>query len=159
MNVDLKLIKGSTRLALPDDDGYLFRIGVALYSFNSINSFLIEIITHLDPAASSIKLHELTSGKVLIQFREAVKKWTGVSISEPAIRVDKEFERLNVERTDFVHSYPITNGAHLQILHRRIEKLNKYFEVTSDFLDDFIRSTSEISDALYEIRSIAKPDL
>ncbi|MDR4532251.1 hypothetical protein [Glutamicibacter sp. PS] len=133
MSFDVSIIKQNTRVALPTDDGYLFRLGVALYAFNSINSFMIEITTHIDPDANRTELHELTSGKVLDRFRSAAKHWSGADISGPASRAASEFERLNTERSDFVHSYPITNKANEQILHRRIDAKKKYFEVTNSF--------------------------
>ncbi|MEA9598096.1 hypothetical protein ABFU50_12990 [Xanthomonas campestris pv. campestris] len=47
MNFDI--IREQTRLSLPADDFYLYRLGVALYGFASITSFMIEIICRLVP--------------------------------------------------------------------------------------------------------------
>ena len=52
-------IKRQTRLALPNDDSYLFRLGVALYGFNSINSFMTEIICHIDRNKNRTALSDL----------------------------------------------------------------------------------------------------
>ncbi len=49
MNFDI--IREQTRLSLPADDFYLYRLGVALYGFASITSFMIEIICRLVPRA------------------------------------------------------------------------------------------------------------
>lgn len=51
MTIDLntKAIRGLTRLALPADDGYIYRLGVALYGFASLSSFMSEVAHHLDP--------------------------------------------------------------------------------------------------------------
>lgn len=155
----VEAIRQNTRIALPADDAYLYRLGVALYGFASINSFMTEIITYLDPTADRTSLQGMMSGKVLDTFRGAVKKWSGADISEPANRAASEFERLNTERSDFVHSYPITSPTGAQILHRRVDAKNKYFEVTEAFLDDFIRRLTSVSDAFYEIRGIVRPDL
>lgn len=159
MSGDALAIKRNTRIALPEDNGYIFRLGVALYAFNSMSSFMTEIITYLDPGANRNELHMLTSGKVLDRFRSTVKRWSRDDISEPARRAATEFECLNTERSDFVHSYPITNASGEQILHRRVDEKGKYFEVTSAFLDDFTNRISTVSDALYEIRSIVRPEL
>lgn len=159
MSVDTVAIRKNTRVALPEDDNYLFRLGVALYAFNSVNSFMTEIITHLDSEVNRTELDMLTSGKVLDRFRSVVKHWSGEDISDPARRAAGEFERLNTERSDFVHSYPITNASNEQILHRRVDEKGKYFEVTSALLEDFTRRISTVSDALYEIRSIVRPEL
>ena len=69
------------------------------------------------------------------------------------------FERLNSERSDFVHSYPITNIENKQILHRRKDSKKKYFEVDNDFLNDFISRLEDVSDLLYRIRKEVKPEL
>ena len=159
MSGDHQAIRRNTRIALPAQDAYLFRLGVALYGFNSINSFMTEVITYLDPDASRIELLGLTSGKVLDRFRSAVKRSGTREISEPAARAAMEFERLNTERSDFVHSYPITNATSEQILHRRVDEKGKYFEVTSAFLDDFAQRLSLVAEALYEIRRIVRPEL
>lgn len=155
----VEAIRQNTRIALPADDAYLYRLGAALYGFASINSFMTEIITYLDPYADRTCLQGMMSGKVLDTFRGVVKKWTGADISEPANRAASEFERLNTERSDFVHSYPITSPSGVQILHRRVDAKNKYFEVTDGFLDDFTSRLTSVSDALYDIRRIVRPEL
>lgn len=159
MSLDTESIRGHTRVALPADDAYLFRLGVALYGFSYVNSFMCEIITYLDPNANRAELQNLTSGTVLDRFRYTAKRWTGASIEAPAAQAAREFERLNTERTDFVHAYPITNQGGEQILHRRVDDKGKYFEVTSDFLDDFLRRLTLVTDALYQIRRIVRPEL
>ncbi len=74
MKKGILLIKRQTRLALPKDNGYLFRLGVALYGFNSINSFMTEIICHIDKSQNRIQLSNLESGKILNIFRQTLKK-------------------------------------------------------------------------------------
>ena len=68
------------------------------------------------------------------------------------------FGELNEERTDFVHSYPITNWEMAQILHRRKDSKGKYFEVTSEFLDSFIGRLDKVSLNLYKIRDAVRID-
>lgn len=150
---DLVSIRSLTRLALPTDSTYLFRLGVALYGFASVNSFMCEIITYLDIEADRTSLAEKMSGQVLDKFRSAAKNWDGPSISSEATKAATEFERLNTERSDFVHAYPITGSRGEQILHRRKDDKGKYFEVTAAFLDDFIGRLTLVSDALYAIRA------
>lgn len=152
-------IRAATRVALPNSDSYLFRLGTALYGFASINSFMTEIITYLDPEQNRDSLHSLVSGKVLDRFRFTVKRWEGPSISEPASKVATEFERLNTERSDFIHAYPITNVNGEQILHRRVDSKNKNLEVNGAFLDDFISRLELVSDGLDQIRGIVRPEL
>lgn len=156
-------IRKLTRLALPEDDSYLFRLGTALYGFNSINSFMIEIICHIDNTCNSIKLHDLESWKILDKFKQTLKnlpKWKlRASIQNDMESVAWLFEKLNTERSDFVHSYPITNIKNEQILHRRKDSKKKYFEVDNSFLNDFVSRLEEVSDLLYKIRTIVRPDL
>lgn len=49
MNLEeLSRIKRQTLLALPDNDLYLYRLGIAVYGFGSIASFMTEIASLLD---------------------------------------------------------------------------------------------------------------
>ena len=160
---ELADIKKQTRLTLPDDDAYLYRLGVAIYGFASINSFMIEIICHIDQSQSSSKLLLETSGKILDIFRQTLKilkqNQKYASIHNVMQKTADLFEKLNTERTDFVHSYPITNSKNEQILHRRHDDKEKYFEVDGAFLDRFIKELHNVSSGLYEIRKVVRPDL
>ncbi len=163
MNKKILSIKRQTRLALPEDDTYLFRLGIALYGFNSINSFMIEIICQIDNRQNQTKLFELESGKVLDEFRRTLS-YVKKNKLFPAIYLDMNktaelFESLNTERSDFIHSYPITNKKNEQILHRRKDSRKKYFEVSNNFLDNFISRLHDVSSLLYKIRSAVKPQL
>lgn len=163
MNKKILSIKKQTRLALPEDDTYLYRLGVALYGFNSINSFMIEIICHIDDKQNQTKLFELESGKVLDKFRKTLS-YVKKNKLFPAMYSDMSktanlFENLNTERSDFIHSYPITNKKNEQILHRRKDSKKKYFEVSNDFLDNFISRLHDVSSLLNKIRLAVKPQL
>ncbi len=163
MNKRFLSIKKQTRLALPEDDAYLYRLGIALCGFNSINGFMIEIICHIDDKQNQTKLFELESGKVLDEFRKTLS-YTKKNKLFPIIYLDMSktadlFEDLNTERSDFIHSYPITNKKNEQILHRRKESKGKYFEVDNDFLDSFIIRLHDVGSLLYKIRSAVKPYL
>lgn len=158
---DIQAVRNLTRLALPSDDIYIYRLGVALYTFASLSSFMTEIASHLDPAVDRTNLQAQTGGVILGAFRKCIK---ASGKSNPAIaaigqKAADAFEELNSQRSDIVHSYPITNGTGAQILHRRLDSKGKYFEVTNDFLDDFISKLHDVSSKLYEIRKIVRPDL
>jgi hypothetical protein len=157
-------IRKQTRLALPEDDTYLYRLGVALYGFASINSFMIEIICHIDKAQNqTVLLSDEPSGAILNVFRNTLNKIrrTGeyADIHDVMQQTADLFEKLNSQRTDFVHSYPITNDSHKQILHRRKDKADKYFEVDNIFLDQFISELHNVSNGLYTIRRAVRPNL
>ncbi|WP_299998193.1 hypothetical protein [uncultured Cedecea sp.] len=158
---NIKAIRGLTRIALPSDDGYLFRLGVALYSFASLSSFVAEIISHLDPTVNRTELQAKTGGEILNAFRKSVKtiKADTPSVGPIGQAAADLFEELNSKRSDIVHAYPITNTVKAQILHRRLDVKDKYFEVTNEFLDSFISRLHDVSDKLYDIRKIVRPDL
>ena len=150
-------IRKQTRLALPNDNAYLLRLGVALYGFASINSFMVEIICHIDKSQDQITvLSDYVSGKVLCVFRETLDKIKRegkyTEIHNIMQQTADLFDKLNSQRNDFVHSYPITNSKNEQILHRRKDNAGKYFEVNNDFLTKFIGELCNVSDGLYKIR-------
>lgn len=159
MSLDTTSIRRDTRVALPSSDDYLFRLGVALFGFASVNSFMTEIAAALNPLVSRTKLLDSGPGEVVTAFLSAVQLWRGPDISEPTKRAVEEFKRLNEQRTDFVHAYPITNASGDQILHRRKDAKGKYFEVTESFLAEFTSRLTQVTDALYEIRAIVRPEL
>src|ERR1035437_4270415 len=159
----LSSIRSQTGLTLPDDDTYLYHLGVALYGFSWVNSFMTEIICHIDDQQDRTKLLDLESGKVLVKFSETLNRIRTAN-RFPEIYSDMEqvvelFERLNSERTDFVHAYPITNEKKGLILQRRKDSKRKYFEVTNDFLDSFTSQFNDVVSLLYKIRKVVKPSL
>lgn len=148
----LQAIRKLTRVTLPVNDEYLFRLGVALYGFAWVTNFMVEVISHLDPCADRQTNSEQMAGDILKDFQSARKKWTGAPIKKLALTAEKEFQSLNTDRSHFVHAYPITGVSGAQILHRRVDKKHKDFEITDAFLDDFISRLTRVSDALYAIR-------
>ncbi|MBN3059396.1 hypothetical protein H4F35_06520 [Pectobacterium versatile] len=155
---ELNRIKKQTRLALPDDDLYLYRLGIAIYGFASIASFMTEITSLLDEALNRTSLQAKMGGEILDIFRTSVRKVKSSSRTVYRIGIDTAslFEKLNTERSDFAHAYPITSKMGEQILHRRVDKKGKYFEVTNEFLDNFISDLHEVSSKLYEIRDLIR---
>lgn len=154
-------IRGLTRLALPADDGYIYRLGVALYGFASLSSFMAEVAHHMDPRVDRTELQAKTGGDILDGFRKSLKRaGKTLPLVKPIGRVVADmFQALNTRRSDIVHAYPITNDATQQILHRRLDKKNRCFDVTNELLDEFISKLHEVSLKLYEIRDIVKPKL
>lgn len=153
---EVRRIKTQTRLALPDDD-YLYRLGIALYGFSSVASFMTEITALLDKTVNRTALQEKMGGEILNEFRKRVKKAkaSNRSIYQTGMEAAQLFEELNTERSDFVHAYPITSQTGEQILHRRVDLKGKYFEVTNEFLDSFISRLHEVTFKLYAIRELA----
>lgn len=161
MQNEFDLIKKQTRLALPTDNGYIFRLGTALYGFASISSFMTEITNHIDPTADRTALQSKTGGEILSAFRNRVRlfKEHYPELERLGRSAAELFETLNTERSDIVHSYPITGTNNNQILHRRVDSKGKYFEVTNEFLDSFISRLHDVSSLLYQIRKLVRPEI
>ena len=156
-------IRKLTRLALPSDDTYLYRLGVALYGFASINSFMTEIICHIDNSQDRTSILDEVSGSILNKFKETFDKIKNdckyPEIHDIMLKTIDVFGILKDQRNDIIHPYPITNDKKEQILHRRKDNEGKYFEVDNAFLDQFISKLHDVSIGLYEIRKVVRPDL
>jgi len=160
-DAEFEAVKSLARVALPRSIAYLFRLGIALYGFASIASFMAEVTCHLDPTLIRTKLEKQMGGGLLNAFRKALEKG---ALSYPDVVVPGQlaadlFQTMNAERSDIVHTYPITNPEGEQILHRRKDSQGKYFEVTDVLLDSFSLRLREVSLQLYAIRRIVRPDL
>lgn len=176
---DLADIRKLTRIALPESDRYMYRLGAAVYGFASVSSFMAEVICYMDPKKSRAELEAKMGGQLADAFGNALKKIKHMAPEAFAAGsvAEKLFKKLNEERSDIIHSYPITSPSGIQILHRRhnptqpkgkgkgkgkaaaSSKPAKYFEVTDDFLDNFITRLHQVTDGLYSIRSILRPDI
>lgn len=157
MNLEeLNRIKRQTRLALPDDDLYLYRLGIAMYGFGSLASFMTEIASLLDTTINRTSLQAKMGGEILDTFRSSVRKIKSSNriVHQTGMDAADLFQKLNTQRSDFAHAYPITSNSGKQILHRRVDDKGKYFEVTNEFLDSFISDLHEVSSKLNEIRDL-----
>ena len=157
MNKNINLIRSQFRIALPEDDAYIYKLGVAIYSFASVNSFLCEIISTINPKEyNHTSLQDKTSGKILETFKVTTKRIKDenrlLSIHEVLDNAAGLFELLNNHRNDIFHAYPITGSSGTQILHRRKDAAGKYFEIKEKLLDKFIHDTEKLSELLYQIR-------
>lgn len=157
MNKNINPIRSQFRVTLPEDDGYIYKLGIAIYSFASVNSFLCEIISTINPKEyNHTSLQDKTSGKILETFKVTTHRIKDenrlLSIHEVLDSTATLFESLNNRRNDIFHAYPITGSSETQILHRRKDAAGKYFEIEEEFLDEFIHDTEELSKLLYQIR-------
>ncbi|MGQ8919837.1 hypothetical protein ACUUYP_20755 [Pseudomonas lundensis] len=170
---DFADIRRLTRIALPESDRYVFRLGAAVYGFASVSSFMAEVICHMDPEKSRPELEAKMGGRLADAFKQTVTK---IEHLEPEAFVAGEqayelFRTLNDERSDIIHSYPITSTTGNQILHRRQDateprgqgetltsgKPAKHFEVTDEFMDTFLARLHQVNEHLYRIRDIFRP--
>lgn len=152
-----KDVRGLTRLSLPESDKYIYQLGVALYGFASLCSFFAEITELLNPSENRTLLEAEVAGTILKKFEKSVEiiEFKNDSLREICVEVSLMFKKINEERTDFIHAYP-TGNSDQRILHRRLDKKSKDFEVTSDFLNGFISKLDDASMKLYQIRDCIK---
>ena len=157
MNKNTNPIRSQFRVTLPEDGAYIYKLGVAIYSFASVNSFLCEIISTINPEEyNHTSLQDKTSGQILETFKVTTNRVKAEnrlrSIHEVLDNVAGLFELLNNHRNDIFHAYPITGSSGTQILHRRKDAAGKYFEIKEKLLDKFIHDTEVLSRLLYQIR-------
>ena len=67
-------LQGLPRLTLPDDSTYLVRLGIALYGFASLTSFLAEVTCHIDPRRGRMALEDKVAGKLITDFENSVNE-------------------------------------------------------------------------------------
>lgn len=163
---DLEDIRRLTRIALPASHRYVYSLGVVVYAFASVSGFMAEVLCYIDPLLDRKALEAKTGGQLAGAFKQGLEK---IEHSAPeahaaGLTAHALFSTLNDERSDVIHAYPITNGDNQQTLHRRLDEAQsrgkppKYFEVTHEFMDNFIARLHQVNDHLYHIRSILKTE-
>lgn len=132
-----------TRQSLPTRR-YRELLGSAICVFNSNNGFIIENILRLDHAGE-YDWYVLTD-KMSGQLCEISTK-CGDDIKNL-------FEELIAMRNRIVHSFRITNAVGEQVLatKEKISKGNKQFEITEEYLLEFIAKNEKLSDMLHTLR-------
>ena len=146
----LKEYRQMTRLALPENDAYIIKLGLATYSFASILTFLLENIGHLDPSVDHSNLSNKEAGIILLALKEIQETREADEITEDIELIIEEFGKFKNLRNDIMHSYCVTGTTGIQILHRSNKEGS--FEITEAFLDEFIIAAPDISTRLYKIR-------
>ena len=137
-----------TRQALPEKY-YRELLGTALCVFNSNNAFVIENILNSDDLGKYnwYELMDKESG----QLKKEVKKTITAKSDE---EIGKLFFDIVEMRNRIIHSFQITNDAGKQALatKTKIEKGNKQFEITEEYLMKFIKLNEQLSDKLHTFR-------
>lgn len=128
-----------TRQSLPSER-YRMLLGTAISVFSSNNGFIIENVSRIDDSASWFVLIDKTSG--------AVKKYTEKKLPEPIVEL---FGELVDMRNRIIHGFRITNQHDAQVIATK-EKSGYQFEITEDYLLDFIRKNENLSDMLHQFR-------
>ena len=121
-----------TRQSLPSKE-YRELLGSALCVFSSNNGFIIENIIHTSNVYDWYNLIDLESGKLKKSIADTISRNTGNRI---------------------IHGFRITSKQGEQILATKTRKKdgNIQFEITKEYLLDFIKKNEELSDMLYKYR-------
>lgn len=132
-----------TRQALPSKK-YRELMGSAICVFNSNNQFVIENILRIDSSNYDwYNLIDKTSGGLL----ESIKQTISVSAGD---EISIAFGKLVKKRNRIIHSFQITENEE-QIL-RTKNRENEQFNITEDYLLDFIEENENLSLLLHRLR-------
>lgn len=135
-----------TRQSLPERH-YRELLGAALCVFNSNNGFIIENILRSDDSQKYDWYHliDLESGKLKKPIRKTISSRCGDEI-------ETLFFQLVEMRNRIIHSFRITNKVGAQVLATKIKNGVIQFEITEDYLLEFIKLNEELSDKLHTFR-------
>lgn len=137
-----------TRQSLPKRS-YRELLGSALCVFNSNNAFIIHTILRCDDLNKYDWYHltDLESGQLKGSVHEIITSKCGDEI-------ERLFVRLIDMRNRIIHSYGITNKLGEQVLatKTRIKDGNIQFEITEEYLLEFIKLNEQLSDKLCKLR-------
>ena len=137
-----------TRQSLPTKQ-YRELLGSAICVFNSNNAFIIENILKCDDLDKYDWYHliDLESGRLKGSVHEVITSKCGDEI-------ETLFSQIIKMRNRIIHSYRITNASGEQILatKERVKDGNRQFEITEEYLLNFIAFNQELSDLLHNLR-------
>ena len=128
-----------TRKSLPSER-YRLLHGTAISVFNSNNGFVIENLLRMDDLVSWYRLIDMSSG--------AVKSYAKGKLPDEIINL---FGEVIDMRNRIIHSFQGTNDNDEQTMWTK-EKLGKQFEITEDYLLNFIRKNEELCTMLHTFR-------
>lgn len=128
-----------TRQSLPSKR-YRVLLGTAISVFSSNNGFIIENVLRIDDSASWYALIDKTSG--------AVKNYVDGKLPDAIVQL---FGDLVDMRNRIIHGFQITNANGEQTIATK-EKSGRQFEITEDYLINFIRENEKLSSMLHKYR-------
>ena len=132
-----------SRQALPSKK-YRELLGSAICVFNSNNQFIIENILRIDNSNYNwYDLIDKTSGELSEPIKETITKSSNTKIA-------LLFFELVSKRNRIVHSFQITQNNE-QIL-RTKDKKHKQYNITDDYLLEFIKDNESLSSMLHNFR-------
>lgn len=136
-----------TRQSLPTKD-YLELLGIALCVFSSNNGFIIENIIKTDSSNNWYELIDMESGNL--------KQFISKTISSKCANteINDLFSEIINMRNRIIHGFRITSKNGEQILATKTRKKdgNIQFEITKEYLLEFISKNEKLSGLLYDYR-------
>lgn len=136
-----------TRQSLPTKE-YRELLGSALCVFSSNNGFIIENIIKTDDSYEWYELIDKESGRLKNVISETISSKCGNSDIEALF-----LEIVNM-RNRIIHGFRITSKNGEQVLATKTRKKdgNIQFEITDEYLMDFIKKNERLSDLLHQYR-------
>ena len=135
-----------TRQALPEKE-YRALMGSAICVFASNNAFMIENIIGTDSSYSWYDLIDMESGRLKTHIKETICAKTGNT------QIYELFDNIVDMRNRIMHAYQITSrGKQVLATKTKKEKGNIQFEITEDYLMDFIKKNEKLCDMLHSYR-------
>ncbi len=133
-----------TKQSLPTKK-YRELLGSAICVFNSNTGFLIELLLNINPKLSWYSLIDENEQR----FQQEVDKcFKNIDLS-----VADSYRELAKKRNRILHSFRITNEKNIQVLATKARSPeNNQFEITEQYLLDFIRQNEKFSNLLYSHR-------
>lgn len=109
-------------------------------------------VIHTDASQSWRDLIDKESGQLKPTIAATITKVVGDDIQ-------KKFSDIVVRRNRIIHGFRVTSKAGEQILGTKDRKIQEQFEISEDYLREFIRANDELSQMLERYRqSIAWAD-
>lgn len=133
-----------TKQSLPESE-YRELVGTAISVFCSNNGFIIENILGTDDTYSWYELIDCVSGRLEGPIRKTISEKVG---SDEIVDLFIDIVEM---RNRIVHSFRITSKGGEQLLATKT-KNDVQFEITEEYLMDFIEKNDELSDLLHEYR-------
>ena len=136
-----------TRQSLPAKE-YRELLGTALCVFNSNNGFIIENIIRTNTSFDWYELIDKESGRLRTIISETISKECDTT------EIEELFLKIVSMRNRIIHSFRITSNNGEQVLATKSRKKegNIQFEITEEYLMDFIKKNEMLSDLLHQYR-------
>ena len=133
-----------TRQSLPPES-YRELLGTALCGFNSNNAFVIENFLNEPVEDTWHQLINKMSGKLLRHVENQFEK-------RNAGKVLELFEKLIGKRNRIIHRFQMTDSNGQQTLATKEKETDKQFQITEEYLFDFIKENEKLSNELHNPR-------